>query len=110
MSELIEKIEDAILISPEGELDINNIDSLRTVIEAELKNGAMKLLIDLKNVSYMDSAALGVLVSGLKRARLSNAQFKLANVTGNIESIFKLTRLTKFFDIYESVDEAISSF
>ncbi|KAA3615489.1 MAG: anti-sigma factor antagonist [Calditrichaeota bacterium] len=110
MSELVAKTEDATVITLQGELDVNNVDNLKSLIESELHEGTEKMLVDLKNVSYMDSAALGVLVSGLKRARLSNAQFKLANVTGNVENIFKLTRLTKFFDIYSSVDEAIDSF
>ncbi len=110
MSELVEKTNDTAVITLQGELDVNNVDNLKSAIEAELQEGTGKILVDLKNVSYMDSAALGVLVSGLKRARLANAQFKLANVTGNVENIFKLTRLTKFFEIYTSVDEAVESF
>lgn len=110
MNDLVEKTNDATVITLHGELDVNNIEDLKNVIETELGNGTGKILVDLNKVTYMDSAALGVLVAGLKRARLANAQFKLANVKGNVENIFKLTRLTKFFDIYNSVDDAIESF
>ncbi|MCA9734922.1 MAG: STAS domain-containing protein [Deferribacteres bacterium] len=110
MNDLVAKTNDATVITLQGELDVNNVEDLKTVIESELSDGTGKILIDLNKVTYMDSAALGVLVAGLKRARLSNAQFKLANVKGNVENIFKLTRLTKFFEIYNSVDSAMESF
>lgn len=98
------------VIAPEGELDVHNSDELKTHIQNELGKGTSKLLIDLRDVAYMDSAALGVLVSGLKRAREAKAQFKIVNVTAPIERIFRLTRLSKFFEIYGSTQDAVDSF
>ncbi len=99
-----------VVLTPEGELDVNNVDSLRDMIEREFEKGTRKLLVDLSEVTYMDSAALGTLVSGLKKARQKNVQFKIANLQDPVERIFNLTRLSKFFEIYKSTEEAASSF
>ena len=110
MEPMIEKQNDVTIIRPEGEIDTHNCDSLKEVIQKELRSGAKRLLIDMSNVSYLDSAALGVLVSGFKSARASRAQFKLANMQPPVAKIFQLTRLSKFFDIHQNSDEAIASF
>ncbi len=110
MEPTIEKQQDVIIIKPEGEIDTHNCEALKQTIQNELQKGAKRLLIDMSQVSYMDSAALGVLVSGFKNARASRAQFKLANMQPAVAKIFQLTRLSKFFDIHNSSDEAIASF
>lgn len=99
-----------VVLTPAGELDVNNVDSLRDLIEGEIAKGTRKLVVDLADVSYMDSAALGTLVSGLKKARQKNVQFKVANLQDPVERIFNLTRLSKFFEIYSSTEEAVNSF
>lgn len=110
METKIEKKQDITVISLGGELDIYNSDALKKAIQDELSAGAKKLLLDMQDVGYVDSAALGVLVSGLKRAKEAQARLKLASVHGPVEKIFKLTRLTEFFEIYDNRDQALASF
>lgn len=98
------------VIALEGELDIYNSAELKSAIQDELSQGAKKLLLDLQEVGYIDSAALGVLVGGLKRAREAKAELKLANIKGPVEKIFKLTKLNEFFEVYASEHEALESF
>lgn len=98
------------VITLEGELDIYNSAELKSAIQHELSVGAKKLLLDLNEVGYVDSAALGVLVGGLKRAKQEQAALKLLSVKGPVEKIFKLTKLNEFFDIYTCEDEALASF
>lgn len=109
--ESIEHRENGIMIiHPDGELDVNNSTTLKESIFSAMTQGGVRVVVDLGKVGYMDSAALGVLVSGLKKARERKAQFKLANVQEPVEKIFHLTRLTKFFDIHASTEDAIASF
>ncbi len=110
MTPEVMKKQDITVIIPQGELDTHNCSELRDTLSREMEKGATKLLVDLSRVGYMDSAALGVLVSGLKRAREKKAQLKLSGVHGPVEKIFNLTRLTKFFEIYDSLDEALAKF
>ncbi len=100
---------DVVVFAPEGELDVSNIPELKKVFNQILHEGHTKVVIDLDKVTYMDSSALGVLVNGLKELRQRNGTLKIANLTGNVERIFKLTRLIKFFETYSSAEEAMLS-
>jgi anti-sigma B factor antagonist len=99
-----------VVIAPEGELDVSNSPELKEAIEQEIGNGRRKIVIDLQRVVYVDSSALGVLVSGLKEMRRQQGSLKLAHLTGSVAKIFQLTRLSRFFEVYESLDEALKSF
>ncbi len=100
---------DVVVFAPEGELDVSNVPDLQKAFEKILRGGHTKIVIDLDKVTYMDSSALGVLVNGLKEIRKQNGTLKIANLTGNVERIFKLTRLIKFFETYPSIEEAMLS-
>lgn len=99
-----------VVIAPEGELDVSNVPELQQAFHQIVNDGSKKVVFDLNNVTYMDSSALGVLVSGLKELRKINGTLKIANLSGNVERIFKLTRLIKFFETYASTDQAVMAF
>jgi len=99
-----------IVVAPEGELDVYNSPQLKEVLERHIAQGCSNVVIDLARVTYMDSSALGLLVSQLKSLRKRSGQLKIASLRGSVEKIFQLTRLTKFFEIYPSPEEALSSF
>ncbi len=96
-----------LLVKIIGEVDVyTSIDlkkELNKLVEADKK----KLIIDLTKVNYMDSSGLGVLVALLKEVKKNGGELKLVNLPVSVKKIFDLTRLTKFFDIYESLEEAI---
>lgn len=97
----------SLLVKIEGEVDVyTSIDlkkELTRLMEAEQK----KIIIDLENVNYMDSSGLGVLVALLKELKKIGGELKLISLPISVKKIFDLTRLTKFFSIYNNLDEAI---
>lgn len=89
------------------ETDIKALqESIMSVIEqAELIN----LILDFENVQFLSSAVLGLLIRIGKRIYEHGGQLKLCNINPKIYEIFKITRLTKTFDIYKSLDGAVES-
>lgn len=81
-------------------------DKLYEFIEQDKK----KVVIDLKDVDWMNSTGLGILISGYTTLRASDGYMKLANVTEKIQSLLTITKLNTVFESYDSVDEAIGSF
>ena len=69
-----------------------------------------KLIIDLSKVTYLNSTAIGVLVSAYTTFTRKGWKIKLAGVNKNINNIFVITKLTLVFDVYETVGEAAKSF
>lgn len=75
-----------------------------------IKQGKLKVIIDLGGVDWMNSTGLGILISGLTTLRNNNGELKLANVTDKIQSLLTITKLVTVFESHDSVDEAIGSF
>ena len=66
-------------------------------------------MLDLAGVPYLDSAALGVLVDAVRRARDNNGIIYLTNMTPFVQRAFEITRLIKIFQIYPSLPEALQA-
>jgi anti-sigma B factor antagonist len=106
----VQKKGKVVVIAPSGEIDASNIPELQGAFDRVLKEGSTKIVVDMSGVSYMDSSALGVLVNSLKLLRREQGGLKLANLNGNVERIFKLTRLIHFFEAYPTTEQAVLSF
>jgi len=83
---------------------------LRTKIRALLAGGKKKLVLDLAEVKYIDSAGLGTLVAGYTSAQNQGANIKLANLTKKFDEQLHITKLVTVFDVYATADEAVKSF
>jgi len=79
-------------------------DSIMSVVE---QTERIKLILDFGNVQFLSSAVLGLLIRLSKRIYEHEGQLKLCNITPRIFEIFKITRLTKTFDIYKDVESAV---
>lgn len=75
-----------------------------------VNGGALKILVDLKKLDYIDSAGIGVLINTAKMIRLKKGDIMIANVSESIWDIFKVINLEKFIKTYNSDVEAINSF
>ena len=90
------------------EHDINALqESIASVIEQADK---IKLILDFTNVKFLSSAVLGLLIKISKRIYESEGKLKLCNIEPKIYEIFKITRLTKTFDICDDVQSAMKGF
>ncbi|MBL7189066.1 MAG: STAS domain-containing protein [Phycisphaerae bacterium] len=87
------------------EKDINELqESLMSVIESA--SGKISLILDFGNVRFLSSAVLGLLIRVSKRIYEQEGQLRLCSINPKIYEIFKITRLTKTFDIYTDVESA----
>jgi anti-sigma B factor antagonist len=85
-------------------------NELRTKIKDLLAQGKKRLVLDLGNVSYIDSAGLGTLVAGYTSSQSQGAGMKLANLTKKFNEQLNITKLVTVFEVFDSVPEAVASF
>lgn len=85
-------------------------DQFRAKIREILAGGKTRIVLDLGNVSYIDSTGLGTLAASFTSARNQGSELKLANVTKKIVAILYITKLINVFGAYESVGDAVLSF
>lgn len=100
----------AVLFIREDRLDANNSEELKTELRRLFESGTKDLVIDLKEVLFIDSSGLGVMVSGYKNASILHGSLKLSNLQSQVKSMFELTRLHRVFDIFPTVDDALQSY
>jgi len=79
-------------------------ESIMYVIESA--SGGINLILDFGNVRFLSSAVLGLLIRVSKRIYEHDGKLRLCNINPKIYEIFKITRLTKTFDIYKDVESA----
>ncbi|WP_456399396.1 STAS domain-containing protein [Mesoaciditoga sp.] len=104
----IKKADDNTLVLLSGELDAYHSIEFKEKMLDLLKEGGDKILIDMSELGYIDSAGLGALVSLLKRASENSKELRLFALRGNVKKVFELTRLNMVFKIFDTFEEAIS--
>jgi len=75
-----------------------------------LKDGQRKILLNLAEVNYIDSAGLGALIISYTTARRDGGSLKLVNLTKRIKDLLAITKLITVFETFENEPEAIASF
>ena len=94
----------------EERLDAHNSGELKAEMLKLFDEGKNNIVIDLKDVRFVDSSGLGSLVSGFKNASARNGILKLCGLQPQVKSMFELTRLHRVFEIFPGLDEALASF
>jgi anti-sigma B factor antagonist len=87
--DLLRPSESVAVVDVEGEVDIYSAPQFKEVLLQGIEEGASRIIVDLAKVTFIDSTALGVLVSGAKR-------------------IFEITGLDRIFGIYPTRENALS--
>jgi anti-anti-sigma factor len=70
-----------------------------------LEVGKLNILVDLRNVLFMDSSGLAALVSVWKRVKLARGRFALCNVSGQARMLLEQTGMGRTFEIYENEED-----
>ncbi len=82
-------------------------DELRNALKSISDSQKNHLIIDLKDTTYLNSTALGVLISAHANFVKRDGKIILCNISKSIENIFVITKLTMVFTITEKLEEAI---
>ncbi|MEW6126198.1 MAG: STAS domain-containing protein [Acidobacteriota bacterium] len=89
-----------------GEGDIQIKDRIKDL----LADGQRRILLNLGDVSYIDSAGLGALISCYATTKREGGSLKLMNLTKRVQDLLTITKLITVFDCYDSEREAIDSY
>ena len=94
-----------------GKITIGKGDvALREAVHQVLEAGALKVLINLNDVTTIDSSGVGELVSAFTTATNRGGKLKLMNLPPKVNDILTITQLITVFEVFESEDEAIRAF
>jgi anti-sigma B factor antagonist len=84
--------------------------TFRDTIKELVAKGHKKILLNLGNVSYIDSSGIGELVSGFTTMANSGGSLKLLNLTKRIQDLLQITKLYTVFEVFDDEAGALASF
>jgi anti-sigma B factor antagonist len=85
-------------------------DNFQARLREILDQGRRKILVDLGDVSWVNSTGLGILIEGHSSVSKAGGEMKLCKVSRRVESILMVTRLNMIFESYTDEAQALASF
>ncbi|HXN63909.1 MAG TPA: STAS domain-containing protein [Candidatus Acidoferrales bacterium] len=85
-------------------------NALREGVKALLAKGQKRIVLNMTNVTYIDSAGLGTLVASHHSAKAQGASLRLSNLGSKFQEVLQVTKLLTVFDVYDSEAAAVRSF
>ena len=84
--------------------------SLREKLKSLIAEGKKKIVLNMANITYIDSAGLGTLVAAHLSAKNQGASVRLSNLGSKFHEVLQITKLLTVFDVYDTEAAAVSSF
>lgn len=109
---IVEKVVDGImLVDLRGRITLGpETEALRTKLKELLNAGQLRIILNLGEVTYLDSVGLSTLVAGYTSARNVGGNLKLLHLPRGVQQLLQITRLSTVFEIYEDLAAAVESF
>lgn len=104
------RLDDVVVLDISGRITLGDgTVTLRDALQKLLNAGERKVVMNLEDVDYIDSAGLGELVTAFTVVRAQGGQLKLLKLTHRVHDLLQITKLLTVFDAYDSETEAIKS-
>jgi anti-anti-sigma factor len=94
------------VVSPKGRLDMSSAPAFRS----QVRELVTHLVVDLHDVSFVDSSGLGAVIGGLKVARQAGGDLRIARPNQQVQLVLDLTSLNQVLRPYGSLEEALAGF
>ena len=105
----LKEIDGTKVLDVTGEIDVYTAPQFRDAVNTVINSGQKHLVVDMTNVTYMDSSGFGALLSATRRLRPQGGTVNLVKVSSAIDRILTITRLNTVFTTYGSVEDALAA-
>ena len=111
MKTVVRLVDSVTIIDVSGRITLGEgCTQLRELIREQLSKGNKNVLLNLGDVSYIDSSGIGELVSSYTAVSNQGGSLKLLNLTKKVQDLLQITKLYTIFDVHDDEAKAISSF
>ena len=99
------------VLSPKGKLaSAEDVQQLHTAIKGHLERKTINIVIDLKDVTWMGSVGIGILICCLTTIRNAGGELRLSGLNDKVKKLLVMTKLENVFDTHPNTDQAMQSF
>lgn len=93
------------IVEPSGILDSSKSEEFKQIVDSVLTSEAQVLLLDLKNITFVDSSGLGTLVVALKQLKAADRKMYICSINDQVRMLFELTSMDRVFDVLRDRQE-----
>ncbi len=94
----------------EGRVDSEGAVDLDLALQTATAEGHYRLVLEMSQVRYINSAGLRTLADVLTQAQAQEGDLKLVDLNPKVKRVFQIIGFDKFFSVYETIDEAVADF
>ena len=105
----VRQIGSAIVVSLTGDIDLHRTPEVHKALIEACKRKPERLVVNLQDVTYMDSSGIGTLVEVLRRVKGYSGSLSLCGLNERVYGVFEITKLDQFFSIHDSEDKALTA-
>ncbi len=107
----VRQVGDVVVVDAVGRLTLGEGSStFRDTLRDLVAKGNKKIVLNLGEVSYIDSSGIGELVSAFTTVTNQGGQFKLLNLTKRVQDLLQITKLYTVFEVFDDEAAAVASF
>jgi anti-sigma B factor antagonist len=103
-------VEGVTVLDMQGRLVLDETDLFRRQMEDLIRESRVKIVLNLKGVTYIDSAGVGMMVGKYLSVRRQGGDVKLLHLSARSTRVMTITKLTTVFESFESEEQAVRSF
>ena len=96
-------------LAESGALEADNVAAFREAM-ANLLQDRPRVLVDMSNITFLDSSGLGALVAIWRSLSSREGEIKLCGLGPPVRTVFEITRMHRVFEIYDTEEEALASY
>lgn len=105
----LKEIDGTKILDVTGEIDVYTAPQFKEAVNGIIAAGQKHLIIDMGDVTYMDSSGFGILLSATRRLRPQGGTINLVRCNTAIDRILRITRLNTVFATFDNVDDALKA-
>jgi anti-sigma B factor antagonist len=105
------EVDGASVVALDGRIVLGDeSQALRQKLKSLIADGNKKIILNMDNIKYIDSAGLGILVAAHVNAKLQGAALMLSNLGTKFQEILQITKLVTLFQVFNTEAAAVASF
>jgi anti-sigma B factor antagonist len=97
------------VFAPEGAIDLHIAPEIRAALRELIDEKPKRLIVDMSNVTYVDSSGIAVLIGAMQSLEAQGGEFLLAATRETVRFIFESAKLDKYFHMYPTVEAAATA-
>jgi anti-sigma B factor antagonist len=106
----LEGTDDIALLKLSGQIDSYTAEEITKIIDSHINNGNFKVIVDLTNIDYLDSAGLSAMINAKTKLGKHAGDLRIVGLKGKAKDVFDLAGLTDLFNLFDSREKAFDNF